>query len=167
MADAHGLLAIYLNDHLAGAVGGLQLARRAAAANDSNEYGRFLSQLAGEIEADLHALEDLMDRLGVGRDRIKLLAAWSAEKVGRLKLNGRLLGYSPLSRVVELEALSLGVQGKLSLWRALQQLADGQPRLRGVDLDDLVARAQSQRRRLESRRVRAVVEAFEPRTLGP
>jgi hypothetical protein len=160
MADVDGLLAIYLNDHLAGAVGGLQLARRAAGANRSNEYGAFLSALAQEIEADLHALEDLMEQLDIGRDHFKLLAAWMAEKAGRLKLNGRLLGYSPLSRMVELELLALGVEGKLSLWRALQKLADDDRRLRAVDLARLAERARSQKRKLERRRLRAAREAF-------
>ena len=160
MADADGLLRIYLNDHLAGAMGGLQLARRAASANRSNEYGEFLSELVEEIESDVHTLEKLMDDAGIGRDRVKLLAAWSAEKAGRLKLNGRLLGYSPLSRVVELEILALGVDGKLSLWRSLEQLAPDDRRLRGIDLADLVKRARSQRRRLETRRLKAVRDAL-------
>ena len=161
MAGGTDLLGIYLNDHLAGAIGGLELARRAAGANRSNDYGSFLSELAGEIEADLHALEDVMDKLEIGRDHLKVLAAWTTEKVGRLKLNGRLLGYSPLSRVLELEVLCLGVEGKLALWRALQKLAEDDSRLGGIDLADLVGRARSQRRRLETRRLKAARAAFE------
>ena len=38
--------------------------------------------------------------------------AWSAEKFGRLKLNGQLSGYSPLSRLEELEILALVAEGK-------------------------------------------------------
>jgi hypothetical protein len=155
------LLAIYLNDHLAGSTVGVDVARRAAAENRENEFGEFLAQLAGEIEADRRELQRVMERLGVGRDRLKLLAAWTAEKVGRLKLNGRLLEYSPLSRLVELEMLSLGVEGKLSLWRALQKVAEDDPRVRDVDFATLVDRARSQRRRLETRRLRAAQLAFE------
>jgi hypothetical protein len=154
------LIAIYLNDHLAAATGALELARRAAGSNAGNDYGPFLAELAGEIEDDLHALEVVMERLAVGRDRLKVAAGWAAEKAGRLKLNGQLLGYSPLSRVVELEMLSLGVEGKLSLWRVLEPLAADDPRLRDVDVTDLMTRARSQRRRLEPRRLRAAREAF-------
>jgi hypothetical protein len=160
MSDGHRLLGIYLNDHLAAAVGALELARRSAAANRSNQYGAFLSELAGEINDDVHALEEVMARLDVGRDRLKLLAAWTAEKAGRLKLNGRWLDYSPLSLVEELEILSLGVDGKVSLWRALEKLAEDNPRLGDVDLADLVARARSQRRRLERRRLQAARATF-------
>ena len=44
---------------------------------------------------------------------------WTGEKLGRLKLNGQLLGYSPLSRLIELEGLMLGIAGKLAMWIAL------------------------------------------------
>src|SRR4051794_633877 len=72
-------IAIYLNDHLAGSTVGLQVARRAAAENRGNDFGEFLSQLADEIETDRRELERVMDSLGVGRDRLKRLAAWTGE----------------------------------------------------------------------------------------
>src|SRR5947208_8721296 len=104
------MLGIYLNDHRAGATAGLEIARRSLGSNRGNAYGDFLERLAVEIEEDLHTLEDLMDTLGIGRDRPKSTAAWLGEKAGRLKLNGRLLSYSPMSRVVEIEVLCLGVE---------------------------------------------------------
>src|SRR6476660_2162050 len=106
------LLAIYLNDHLAGAAAGADLAGRLAAENRSDaRFAVALERLAVEIREDRDMLRTLMDELDVDVDRAKQLVAWSAEKAGRLKLNGRLLGYSPLSRVEELEALRLGVTG--------------------------------------------------------
>src|SRR3954471_13184248 len=106
------LLAIYLNDHLAGAPAGLELVRRARGTNAGTPLGDFLAGLAVEIEEDRNSLERIMERLGVGKDRLKVAAAWTAEKGGRLKLNGRLTGYSPLSRLVEVEGLMIGVWGK-------------------------------------------------------
>jgi hypothetical protein len=153
-------LSIYLNDHLAGATAGVSLARRAAANNRSTDYGHVLEAVAGDIEEDRRALVDVMRRLSVGQDRVKLALAWGAEQASRLKPNGELLGYSPLSRLEELEALSLGVEGKLGMWRALRRTHGDDPRLRGVDLDALVERAQSQRRRLERQRARAADEAL-------
>jgi hypothetical protein len=99
-----------------------------------------------------------MDRLGIRRDPVKRAAAWGAEKVGRLKLNGQLTGYSPLSRVVELETLSLGVAGKLGLWRALRDVAPGG--IPADDLERLIKRAERQRRGLETQRRRAAEIAF-------
>lgn len=153
-------LAIYLNDHLAGATIGLELARRAAANNRSTNYGPPLAELAEEIERDRDALLEIMARLSVGRDMLRVLAAWGAEKLGRLKLNGELLGYSPLSRLEELEMLSLGVEGKLALWQTLRRALAGEPRLDGVDLPALIERARAQRRALERTRRRAADESL-------
>jgi hypothetical protein len=153
-------LAIYVNDHLAGATAGAELARRAAANNRSSAYGEALAQLADEIEHDRALLREIMERLSIPRDRVKLLAAWGAEKAGRLKLNGRLLGYSSLSRLEELELLSLGVEGKLALWQALRRTHGGDPRLQGIDLAKLLERARAQRQRLERQRRRAAEEAL-------
>ena len=153
-------LSIYLNDHLAGATMGVNLARRAAGNNRSTSYGPVLDALAEEIEQDRRALLTVMERLSVGPDRLKVALAWGAEKAGRLKLNGELLRYSPLSRLEELEALALGVTGKLALWETLCRTHGADPRLRGVDVEELVDRARSQRRRLERQRVRAADEAL-------
>jgi hypothetical protein len=148
-------LSIYLNDHLAAAVGAVQLARRAARQNRGSEYGEALARLAAEIDEDRHALQDLMKQLGVRGDRVKLVASVAGEKLGRFKLNGELTRYSPLSRLEELELLSLGVEGKLALWRALRANVDA-----AVDFDALIERATAQRRRLERLRVKAAAEAL-------
>jgi hypothetical protein len=147
------LLAIYLNDHLAGSTVGVELARRARGSNAGTELGDFLAELTVEIEEDRATLEEIMDAVGAGRDRLKVTGAWAGEKLGRLKLNGSWLSYSPLSRVVELEGLRLGVEGKACLWRMLRELAD--PRLSGFDLDALIERAERQRDGLELRRLEA------------
>jgi hypothetical protein len=152
------MLGIYLNDHLAGATLGLDLARRARSSNEGNEYGDALAELTAEIESDRDALIRVMEELDVPRDHLKLGSAWIAEKVGRLKLNGSLFSYSPLSRLVELEGLFLGVTGKCSLWTTLKDATPG--RVSSVDLDDLIARAESQRSRLQELRTRAASEAF-------
>jgi len=153
-------LSIYLNDHLAGATVGANLARRAAGSNEGTGYGSVLEAIANEIEEDRAALVYVMQRLAVGHDHLKTALAWAAERAGRFKLNGQLLGYSPLSRLEEIEALSLGVEGKIALWRALRSTHGSDPRLADVDLDDLIDRARSQRGRLERLHARAADEAL-------
>jgi hypothetical protein len=101
-----------------------------------------------------------MRALGVGTDRAKVALAWLAEKLGRLKLNGRLLSYSPLSRLMELELLELGVTGKLALWRALHRLAEEDARLDRAELERLIDRAAAQQKEIETLRQRAVTDAF-------
>ena len=149
------LLGSYLNDHLAGATVGLELARRARSQNRDTRFGTVLEQLVGEIEEDRRTLEDLMERLGIGKDRVKVTVGWIGEKAGRLKLNGRLFGYSPLSRLIELEALTLGVRGKLALWESLRAVADLDPVLDALELDALIDRARTQVNLLERERVAA------------
>ena len=157
------MLSTYLNDHLAGATAGLELARRSRTANRGNRYGDYLDALAGEIERDRDTLLEVMRRLDIGVDHAKQVVAWLAEKLGRLKPNGRVVGYSPLSRLVELELLALGVEGKRALWRSLDRAVGEDPRLAGIDFAELGRRAQAQRRQLEGRRLRAAGEAFAPR----
>lgn len=147
------LLAIYLQDHLAGSTAGLELFRRAAGAHKGTPLGDDLAALTLEVTSDQQALVDLMAMLGVDADRLKTAVAWVGEKVGRLKLNGALLQRSPLTDVVELEALCLAVAGKAAGWRLLKALAGAEPRLAQVDLDDLLRRADDQSTRLESLRI--------------
>jgi hypothetical protein len=154
------LLRIYLQDHLAGSTGGVELARRARGANEGTPYGEPLAKLADDIEADRRSLESIMDDLGFGADRAKNIAFWAAEKAGRLKLNGQLTGYSPLSRMVEIEGLITGVNGKLSLWRTLRDIADSAPELDADRLARLLERAEQQIETLHELRSRAGREAF-------
>jgi hypothetical protein len=152
------LLGIYLNDHLAGSVVGTRLAQRIAKQNEGNDYGAEAARLSHEIEQDKLTLEGLMDTLGVRKKRARLAIASVGETVGRLKPNGRLVGYSPLSRVIELEALTIGITGKLELWQSLKATEE---RIDGIDPDELIARAEDQRDRARDLRLRAVREAFD------
>lgn len=154
------LLRIYLQDHLAGSTTGLELARRVRGENEGTEYGPPLAQVADEIEADRRALQDIMEELGFGGDTIKNVGAWAVEKVGRLKLNGQISGYSPLSRMEELEGLLTGITGKIALWVALLQVAPHEPRLDADGLERLRERGERQRATVEELRERAAREAF-------
>lgn len=152
-------LAIYLNDHLAGAAGGLELARRLRASNSGDpEMGEPLARICTEIEADRETLARLADRLGVRRDPLKPVLARLAERVGRLKPNGHLRSYSPLSRVLELEILAAGIGGKLQLWNALEE-AFGDS-LEGFDFHALAERADRQGREVEDLHIAAAERAF-------
>ena len=116
-------LATYLNDPLLGSTVGTELAQRAARENQGSELGEFLTGVAREIEDDRQTLLALMSELGVKPDQLKVAAGWIAEKLGRLKPNAQLRGYSPLSPLVELEGLLMGIHGKLAMWRALAEVA--------------------------------------------
>jgi hypothetical protein len=145
-------LATYLNDHLLGSTVGTELAQRAARENQGSELGEFLTGVAREIEDDRETLLALMSELGVKPDQLKVAAGWIAEKLGRLKPNAQLRGYSPLSPLVELEGLLIGIQGKLAMWQVLAEVAEQV----GVDrarMEALSARAERQQADVERHRL--------------
>jgi hypothetical protein len=153
-------LAIYLNDHLAGATIGVQLARRAARENEGTELGEFLRGLGAELDEDRTQLIELMRHQKIARSRAKHAAGWTLEKLGRLKLNGQLAGYSPLSRLLELEGLAAGTEVNRGLWSALAELSREEESLRQLDYDALAERARCQRERLEPHRLTAAAQAL-------
>jgi hypothetical protein len=159
--DNRRLIAIYLKDHLAGAVLGYELAKRARSSNRDNALGTYLEEtFIPAVLEDKKALEDIMALFDVSPSVPKNALSWSGEKLGRLKLNGSLRAYSPLSRVVDVEGLVLGVRGKLSLWENLQVVAASEPALGSVDLGRLAARAEAQLNELEEHKLAAARRAF-------
>ena len=155
------LLGVYLNDHLAGATAGLQLARRAAgSAEPGSESATIRKELVSEIAADRFALIKIMTTMGIKIRGYKMFAAWAGEKAGRLKFNGHLLSRSPLSDLEETEMLRLGVEGKAAGWRTLRAVGEHDSRLDAGQLDELLARAARQSDELESLRVRIAAQVL-------
>jgi hypothetical protein len=152
------LLGIYMQDHFAGSTAGVELAKRAAKSNEGTELGDALAVVAKEVDEDRESLRRIMDSYGARADPLKNAGAWTLEKAGRLKPNGRLLSYSPLSRMIELEGLVLGITGKLGLWQALREVLGDQ--YAGEDLAQLAERAEGQRNTLEPFRRAAARDAF-------
>jgi hypothetical protein len=154
------LLAIYLQDHLAGSTFGTELARRIRNENEGTELGEYLARVTREIEEDRAALTSIMDALDVHANPLKNTLFWTAEKALRLKPNGSLTSYTPLSRVLELESLISGVNGKLALWQALRVIAERDTRLDPARLDELAARATAQEAGLREHQRAAAKAAF-------
>jgi hypothetical protein len=151
-------LATYLHDHLAGAVVAINILEVLRDQHADNPLGQFATELLVEVEADRAVLQGLAERLGTGSSGLKEATAWLGEKVSRLKLRRRATG--GLGTFETLEALALGILGKLALWRALALIAGADARLAGVDFDHLAARAQAQHARVEERRLEAARTAL-------
>ncbi len=160
------MLAIYLNDHLAGLTGVVELARRAAGAEHRSPLAAPLRTLAQELSADREALREVMSRLGVGVAAYKVGAGWAAEKLGRLKLNGSWVHRSALAPVVELEGLALGIAANAAVWRVLRGLAVSEPALEVARLDHLLDRAAEQADVAERLRLQAAAAALGGRLAG-
>ncbi|MFF0014263.1 hypothetical protein [Streptomyces sp. NPDC005374] len=155
-------LGIYLNDHLAGATAGVELARRMAHEHRDAPYGETLADLSQEISQDRQALLRVLADLGVPVRRYKAYGAWLGEKAGRVKPNGRLLRRSGLAVVIELEALRLGAQGKAALWRGLLAASAQDSRLDADRLEELLRRAGRQIRTLDPLHARAATTLLFP-----
>lgn len=137
-----GLLGIYLRDHHAASAAGLNLARRLARENASTPFGDDLAGLVEQIAEDRAKLGAVLRAQAVEPSHVKLVLARAGERLSRLKLNGRVLRYSPLSRLIELETLAAGIEAKRCLWQALAQTVESGKL--GVDLDELLRRADAQ-----------------------
>jgi hypothetical protein len=159
--SAQDPLGIYLNDHLAGATAGLELARRVAGTGQVPAPPAELRQFVQQVAEDRDTLLRIMGTLGLPVRSYKVWAAWAGEKAGRLKLNGHLTTRSPLSNLEELELLCLGVAGKAAGWRTLRTLADRDSRLEAGQLDELISRARSQAGFLEESRIRAAGQVID------
>jgi hypothetical protein len=148
----------YLNDHLAGSVGALELIGHWASAHKGEPLGAFFANLETEIKADQDQLCDVMRSLRVEESKIRQAGAWIAEKVGRARL--KIAGDEPgsVGLVLTLEGLVMGIAGKKLLWRGLT--AAKLPELNGYDFEELQRRAEQQIERIEAERMRAVHQTF-------
>ena len=157
---ARRALGIYLNDHLAGATMGRDLARQLESQGEGTPLGERMGSIAAAIEADREELEDLMERLGTTANPLKQSVTWLTEKVARLTFTGATSGDRELGTFLALETLSLGVEGKLALWQALAAIGEAEPALEGMNLQDLIRRAETQRVALERERLALAPEAL-------
>jgi hypothetical protein len=157
--SANELLGTYLNDHLGGANAGVEMARRLHEETEGRD-AEVLGRLAREIEEDLETLRHLMERIGTSQNPVKQSVGWIAEKVQRLGVSEKLTGSAHLTRLLQVESLSLGVEGKLGLWVALAEVTSSYPQLAGIDLPRLAERARDQRHRLEELRLEVARRTF-------
>jgi hypothetical protein len=146
---------VYLNDHLAGATLGSNLAEQIRDRHEGTPLGEVMRTIAAQVEEDRQTLIELMERMDVSSNPVKQAAGWVAEKASRVKFSGVVSGEPDHGAFMALESLTLGVAGKLSLWQALEQVKGDYPALASADLDGLVARAQAQHGTLEQQRLAA------------
>jgi hypothetical protein len=156
MSDALGT---YLHDHLTGAAHAIDLLEYMRDRHQHEELGQFASELLVEITEDRDTLRQVAERAGVSGTTIKELAGRLSDKVSRIKL--KFDDDNSLGTFEALEFLSLGIHGKLALWRALATAAPSSRRLTGTNFERLAARAQQQHDRVDQRRL-----AMASRTLG-
>ena len=159
-SSASDALAAYLNDHLAGAAAGIQLAGRISRGTSDHDLAAMLGRFIEEFRDDYAALERVMDAWGIARDRAKQVLALGGEWMGRLKHVTPMLrsGSEALVGLEDVELLSLGIEGRTLLLRGLRELSSRLP-LADLDLEMRIERARRQRDELEPFRLRMLEAA--------
>ena len=130
-------LTIYLNDHLAGSVGALELVDHLIETYKGKSLEQFFKDLRSEIDEDQDTLQDLIEKLGKKESAVRKAGAWVAEKVSRAKIQLSDSEKGQMGLLHALEGLVLGITGKRGLWTALAAAADSLPQLRELDYERL------------------------------
>ena len=86
MAD--NAMNVYLNDHLAGATLGSDLAEQIRDRHEGTPLGEVMASIATQVEEDRQTLLDLMERMGTSQNPVKQATGWVAEKASRAKFSG-------------------------------------------------------------------------------
>ena len=150
----------YLNDHLAGAATGLELIEFLISTHAEKPQALFFEDLHREVETDRKTLQDLIGHLGFEPSTTRQAAAWTLEKLARIKFLLAGPGKGNLGELEALEALAMGIEGKRALWAALTVVTKTPP-LQMLDLERLQQRAGEQRARLEVLRLEAARATFQ------
>lgn len=155
-------LGIYLNDHLAGSVGAMEMIDNLIKTYEGKAIAQFCRDLRNEISADQDELREIMRALEIKESSVRKVGAWMAEKLGRPKLGLEGEGSGDAGLFVALEALVLGITGKQVLWRALMMVRSSWPQLQRFDLERLHKRAVEQTESVDEKRLEAAREALQP-----
>lgn len=153
-------LSNYLNDHLAGSVGALELLDRVIDVYQGKPLERFFRDLRNEIDADQETLKELIAQLGEKESTVRKAGAWIVEKLSRAKIQLGETREGEMGLFLALEGVALGISGKRSLWRALATASETAPHLRGPAYATLEKRAVEQHDRVEAQRLEVAREVF-------
>ncbi len=152
-------LSAYVNDHLAGSKAAIELVGSIRAENEGSPLGELMGRLATDIEDDRNTLDQIASDLGIEASPVKQAAGWMIERLSRLRFDERVTRSAATTRLMQLETLSIGIEGKVLLWKALAQLKESG--LDGVDFRSLIARGERQRTEIEPFRLAAAAEGLE------
>ncbi|MDQ1423512.1 MAG: transaldolase, partial [Acidimicrobiaceae bacterium] len=144
-------IAKYLKHHHSGAMVGCRLAQRLA--HGAVNTASTLSGLEKAVREDRHALERTMDAFGA-RTVMHRAAAWISDVAAHINYSG-LRKRSAVGRLLELETMVLGLEGKRRLWVSLEAIAVDDSRLDEAHLAELLRRADEQLDVVERARVEA------------
>jgi hypothetical protein len=154
-------LSTYLNDHLAGALAAVELLDHLIELHRGSDRRTFYETVRAEVIEDQKVLQEVVSRIGGRESQVRKAAAWLSEKLAQAKLALDDRTDGQLRTFEALEALALGIQGKLLLWKALAEAARVNAALRGLDFVRLQERAHDQYDRVNQERLQVACRALE------
>lgn len=152
----------HVHVHIAGLAAGIDLFGRSAAGMLDPAVGDLVRDLRAELFEERRQLRRMANGLGVGESSLLTGAARVGERIGRLKPNESLLRRTPLTDLVELEAMRLVVATKRAGWEALQAVAGRHEALDAEELRGLVEQTNEQERLLAEAHVRTASHVLAP-----
>jgi hypothetical protein len=155
-------LATYLNDHLGGAQIAVQILEAMRDQHDDKRFREFANMLLPGIQADDQTVRSIAKDIGASTSVVKEAGGWLLEKLARIKLGHT--GTTDIGMFESLELLSVGIQGKLCLWKALRAASRLDSRLRAYPFEDLINRAQQQYEKVEAQRLDLAQHVLSPRS---
>lgn len=147
MPNTH--LATYLKDHDGGSEAALEILDQLEAAHGKEAAGQMARTLRPQFLDERRQVRTLLESLGDSTSVTRRVAGWLAEKALQVKLIADDPTDGSLRLLEAVEALALGVHGKLGLWRALADNESAVPALATLQLPPLIAQAEAQRALIE------------------
>ena len=155
-------LTTYLNDHVAGSVAALELLDHLIPLLQGSTREQELLTIRREVAEDQNVLLGLLGRVGAKESGVRNTLARITEKLGRLKLRLDDPGDGQFRTLEALEALALGIQGKVALWRALAAASRQLAEIGILDYAGLEQRARDQFNRVDAIRLQVAADALSP-----
>lgn len=156
-SDKLASLAAYLREHLTGSDAAIQVVARLRLVHAGTQEGRLFASLYDEFREERDVVRGLLDQIDASPLSVKRLAGQASGAVLSIAAGGE---RGDLSLFRTLEGLSVGVQGKRCMWRALQSLLGDQPIPSARSLAGLEAMAVRQWEAIEERRRGLVLATF-------
>ena len=153
-------LSAYLLDHAAGAEAALEIMDHIESSHGNTRAGSAVREVRPQIEEDRDTLQSLIEQLTDSSSVPRRVLGWIGEKALELKIKLDDPADGALRLLESLEILTLGIEGKIALWRSLEANVDKDSAIAKLDYVLLVSRAQNQRTILEPARIEAARHAF-------
>ena len=144
-------LATYLADHLGGSVSAAELVDRLRQSDVDPTLAGALGQVAESIARHQAIVRQLLQQRGQREDRAKHFAGWLAEKLTRPAMP--VDGADEFGLLRALEALMMGMRGRVAMWQALEAILPSHPELIGLDARGLCDEAEEQLRMMDRHRL--------------